>query len=179
MTDLDQQLKAIGADTLPPLVALSKAWDLFCQAHSPLFEKARQNKPESPVSNHLLGILTKAQVEASSYVQSNAASMQAMHQAFTDNLGQEHAGKFEEQGMDQLILCTHLWLYVQGYLRLDFSLANDHAQNTAELISSVNKLDVQSLRTEFLSSYYHGSERSPIQASGSFNPITWLKNLFN
>jgi len=178
MTDLDQQLIAIGANTLPSVKHQTKAWLLFCQIHSTVFEKAQHHKPDSSVTNHLLGVLTKAHIEASSYVESNADSMQTMYQAFSDNLGAEYASKFEEQGLDQLILSTHLWLYLQGYLKLDFSLANDHAHNTAELVSSVNKLDIQSLRTEYLESYYWGVDRSPVQVTGSVNPFAWLKKLF-
>ncbi|MEZ8100497.1 hypothetical protein [Vibrio bivalvicida] len=179
MTDLNQQLKVIGADTLPSVKHQTKAWLLLCQIHSPIFEKAQRNKPDSPEVHHLLGILTKAHIEASSYVESNADSIQAMYQAFNDNLGTEYTSKFEEQGVDQLVLSTHLWLYLQGYLKLDFSLANDHALNTAELVSSINKYDIQSLRTEYLQSYYLGLERSPIETTGSVNPFAWLKRLFS
>ncbi len=179
MTELEKQLIAIGAQDLPPVVSRTKAWTQFCEHHSSLFEKALKRKPDNSSTSHLLGILTKAHIEVSSYIESNGASMQAMHQAFNDNLGKQHANKFEEQGMEQLALCTHLWLYLQGYLKLDFSLANDHAHNTSELISSVNNHDVQKLRTEFLASYYLGAEKSPVKASSVFKPLEWLKKWFN
>lgn len=177
MTELQQQLNAVGVDSLPVVALHNKAWLQFCDDHSPLFEKAQRNNPDKPVSHHLLGILTKAHIEASSYVEANATSMQAMQQAFIDNLGSEHADKFAEQGIERLILATHLWLYLQGYLKLDFSLANDHAHKSAELISSVNQHDIQALRTQFLESYYLGMQRSPVTSSSRFNPFTWLKKL--
>lgn len=177
MTELEQQLTAIEANSLSFVVHTKGAWLLFCETHSTLFEKALRNKPESSVTSHLLGILTKAHIEASSHVASNASSLQAMHQVLDESLGQTHANKFEDQSLQQLFLATHLWLYLQGYLTLDFSLANDHAHNTAELISSITQQDVQALRTEFLESYYQGTHCSQVTPSRSFSPLGWLKKL--
>ncbi|NMT19539.1 hypothetical protein HKA99_34870, partial [Vibrio parahaemolyticus] len=76
---------------------------------------------------HLLGLLTKSHIEASANYEQNAHSTQRMQQVLTDSLGNEHADKFTNQSAEDLILVTHLWLYTQGYLNMDFSLAHDHA----------------------------------------------------
>ncbi|KJY84599.1 hypothetical protein TW81_03475 [Vibrio galatheae] len=178
MTELEQQLSTIGANTLPTVESNSKAWALFCQQHSPLFERALINKPESPVTHHLLGILTKAHIQATSELQSNLTSIQEMYRTFSDYLGSEHADKFTQQGLEQLALSTHLWLYLQGYLKLDFSLANDHALNSAELISAITQQDVQMLRTQFLASYYTATERSPVETNQASKLMIWLKKRF-
>lgn len=178
MTELEQQLEAIQADSIPALVLPSAAWQQFCARHASLFAKATNNHPDKAATHVLLGILTKAHVEETTSLASHLDSIRAMQDVLVENLGAQHAAKFEQQGIEQLLLVSHLWLYLQGYLKMDFSLANDHADTTAQLICSLNKQDSQSLRTQFLASYYHGAERSNLGPSTSSGLLAWLKKLF-
>ncbi|MCG9781918.1 hypothetical protein L1D52_06080 [Vibrio brasiliensis] len=179
MTELEQQLSAIEADSIPAITLPGDAWEQFCQRHAPLFAKAVKRNPDKPATHGLLGILTKAHMEETASLESQIAPIQAMQDVLVSNLGEQHAAKFEQQGAAQLVLVTHLWLYLQGYLKMDFSLANDHADNTAQLIASLNKQDPQWLRTQFLESFYHGVERSGGNNQGSSGLFGWIKRMFS
>jgi len=159
MTKLNHYLQPIGAEQWQPVCDSVSLYQQFCQQHSPLFERALQAKPEVEPLQHLLGVLTKAHIEATQLVSAHTDSAAAMHQALHSNLG-EHSDKFTNQGTANLALVTHLWLYLQGYLKMDFSLANDHALASATLINQVTQQDVQQLRTQFLASYYQGDQNS-------------------
>ncbi|NOH79844.1 hypothetical protein F0231_08800 [Vibrio sp. RE86] len=177
MTKVHQQLEAIKANSVPAILALDEAWQMFCDKHATLFERALISKPDTPEVHHLLGILTKAHIEETASLTSHKEASEQMREVLQTTLG-EHADKFQEQGSQQLLLVTHLWLYVQGYLKMDFSLANDHAMNSAELLTVSNNDAAQALRTQFLESYYLGVERSPVKTQQS-KIVTWFKQLFN
>ncbi|MFM2587995.1 hypothetical protein [Vibrio sp. TBV020] len=178
MTDLRKQLNDIQADSIPAIEPFKKSFSMFVDQHGSLFERACKRKPDVEPTQHLLGLLTKAHIEEASAVESFSEASAAMHELISDKLGNQNAGKFEEQGSNQLILVTHLWLYVQGYFRMDFSLANDHAMNSAELIAASTLKPAQELRTQFLESFYLGMERSPITVKRPSRILLWLKQLF-
>lgn len=177
MTKLRHQLEAIEANSVPAVLAIGDAWQLFCDKHTALFERALISKPDTPEVHHLLGVLTKAHIEETASLTSHKDVSDQMRDVLQTTLG-EHAIKFQEQGSQQLLLVTHLWLYVQGYLKMDFSLANDHAMNSAELLSVSNNEPAQVLRTQFLESYYLGAERSPVNTQQS-KIVTWFTQLFS
>lgn len=177
MNELDSALKEIKADCLVNHTDAQKQWDVFCEQYVTLFEKVRLNKPDSDITHHLLGILTKAHIEAQTLIQNHQESIDTMERVFKDNLGEKHASRIENQSQKQLIFVTHLWLYIQGYLQMDFSLANDHAELTARTLSHMSEPQTDALRTAFLGSYYQGIERSPIEKN--VHPLlTWFKSIF-
>ncbi|MFB9217804.1 hypothetical protein [Vibrio sinaloensis] len=178
MSNLDETLRAIQADTLFSGPQHEELWQTFCQQNQGLFERVKQSKPDVEPISHLLGILTKAHIDAQTSLEQHLSSLQAMQQALEENLGEANAGRFNNHSLTTLVFITHLWLYLQGYLKMDFSLANDHAEQAASLISKVNKHDVQILRTEFMQSFYLGDHNSPIVEKT--NPILrWFKSLFS
>lgn len=177
MTDLEQAFTAIGAESLDAVKEHPKLWQQFLQHQSALFDKVKQNKPNSDDESHLLGIMTKAHIECLSRVEANREAVQAMWKALHDNLGEQNAKRFEYQDYQMLTLVTHVWLYIQGYLKMDFSLANDHAETTANLQNDLSGLDVNAIRTQYLASYYLGSDNSPV--TQRHNPIwSWFKRTF-
>lgn len=163
MNKLSEWLCTTHANQLEIVKHKAAVYERFCQQHAPLFEQVLQAKPDTVAEHHLLGVLTKAHIEASCQVDAQRESAAAMHDVLQTGLGDAHRHKFEEQGMAQLQLVTHLWLYMQGYLKMDFSLANDHADSTAQLINSITKDDTQALRTHYLESYYLGDLHSPLK----------------
>ncbi|USD34452.1 MULTISPECIES: hypothetical protein [Vibrio] len=178
MTDLHQAFASIGADAINAVAENPALWQQFLQQHTTLFEKVKQHKPDSADESHLLGIMTKAHIECLSRVEVNREAVKVMWQALHENLGTDNAKRFEYQDYQMLTLVTHVWLYVQGYLKMDFSLANDHAETTAQLQGDLSGLDVDTIRTQFLASYYLGSENSPI--SKPHHPIwDWFKKIFS
>ena len=144
-------------------------WQQFLQQHSVLFTNVKQHKPNIADESHLLGILTKAHIECLSSVELNQKAIKTMWQALNKS--------FEYQDLHMLILVTHVWLYVQGYLKMDFSLANDHADATAKTMRELSNSDTHEIRTQFLASFYLGNKSSPI-ASNRVSIWNWLKSNF-
>ncbi|MHC6529567.1 hypothetical protein [Vibrio proteolyticus] len=161
MNSLQQILTDCGADLLPVVTLHPELWRDLCADQQELFGKACHAKPDTSPQQHLLGLLTKRHIECSSHFEQSAQSETAVKSVFEQTLGHEQAGKFQSQTLSELLLVTHLWLYLQGYLNMDFSLANDHAQQTAERIAARITLDAQAARVEFMQSYYAGKECSP------------------
>ncbi|WP_164675335.1 hypothetical protein [Vibrio rhodolitus] len=177
MIELEQAICDIQADKLSVVDFTSPQWQSFSTANAMLFRKVQLAKPENHLTHHLLGLLTKAHIETLSRVTAHKDSVDAMQQAFDENLGEDHAARFQYQDGLQLVLVTHLWLYLQGYLGMDFSLANDHAEQTASTLVTTTGKDVHQLRSEFMASYYQARQLTENKAD-SGGLLSWLKGLF-
>ncbi|PFG58414.1 hypothetical protein ATG66_0964 [Vibrio sp. ES.051] len=177
MTSLNELVQDMGFKAIPFVKEHKASKRRWLKEQSPLFTKVCKNKPTTAPALHLLGLLTKSHIEASALYEQHAHSAQKMQQVLTDSLGDEHAGKFTNQSAEDLILITHLWLYTQGYLNMDFSLAHDHAeqtQNTLQYELVIKYIDVDLFRTELMQSFYLGREANPTSNSGF---LGWLKRL--
>ncbi|WP_295895373.1 hypothetical protein [uncultured Vibrio sp.] len=177
MNTLEKTCFDCGLNELAIVEQEDKLWQAWQTAQSPLFQTVIENKPETSLRLHLLGLLTKSHIELISSFTSYVDSINAMKEAIDETVGKEHANKFKTSHVDELTLLTHAWLYVQGYLGMDFSLANDHAYETAKMISSVTQTDIQTRRSSFLESYYTGVKNQPKQPKGRLRE--WLERLFN
>lgn len=179
MTSLSELSQEMGFKEIPFVKEHKAAKRRWLKEQSQLFTKVCENKPATAPTLHLLGLLTKSHIEGSANYEQHAHSAQQMQQVLTDSLGDEHADKFTNQSAEDLILITHLWLYTQGYLNMDFSLAHDHAeqtQNTLQHELVVKRMDVDAFRTELMQSFYLGREASPASTSGFWGK---LKRLFS
>ncbi|MCG7489255.1 hypothetical protein MHN79_07110 [Vibrio sp. Of14-4] len=177
MTDFANALDKIGASSLPAILEHPMLWQQFLQQHSPLFTKVKQAKANKDYQSHLLGVLTRAHVESLSRVNTNQESVTAMWQALNTNLGERHAKRFKYQEHTMLYLVTHVWLYLQGYLKMDFSLANEYAQTTANTLNELSSLNIDKTRTQFMASFYMGLEKTP-KPSKTHTVMHWLKRYF-
>ncbi|MEZ9231029.1 hypothetical protein AB4259_08105 [Vibrio amylolyticus] len=177
MSELEKLCLEYGLNDLAAVKLHHKLWQDWQVAQSPLFQAVLESKPDTPEKLHLLGLLTKSHIELLSSFTPYVDSILAMKNAINSTVGSEHEKKFKTSHVDELSLITHAWLYIQGYLGMDFSLANDHALETAKMISSVNSDETQTLRTSFLESFYEGAHRRPRRASGRLSE--WIKQLFN
>ena len=177
MTDFTKALNKIGVSSLPTVAEHPNLWQQFLQQHSPLFTKVKQAKSNKDQESHLLGVLTKAHIESLSRVGTNQESVKAMWQALNTNLGDQYAKRFKYQEHHMLYLVTHVWLYIQGYLKMDFSLANDYAQTTANALTELSNLNIDETRTQFMASFYLGIENTP-KTSKRHPVIQWLKSYF-
>lgn len=177
MTDLQQAICDIKANDLASVNFEARQWQIFVEHNSPLFDTVLKVKPTTPVNHHLLGLLTKSHIEALNQVEQHQSSARAMHQALNQELGKDLADNFHYHDGEQLIFITHLWLYLQGYLAMDFSLANDHAEKTASAIVSAMGGDIQQIRSAFMASFYQG--KSHTNSTKPDNPLmAWIKSLF-
>ncbi|MDV7106176.1 hypothetical protein R3X26_17410 [Vibrio sp. TH_r3] len=173
---LKQQLEVAGIDTLD---LSNKEAELFARAieqKADIFANICQNNPEKDPKLLLLGLLTKLQIEATARLETQAEQISKMNNVFEATIGETQTHKFTAESVIELSLVTKLWLMVQGYLNMDFSLANDYATNTSLLlVKTLHSHDTEELRTKLLASYYHGKEKQKVDT-----PVTqWSDKLFN
>ena len=179
MTPLNELTQEMGFKNIPFVDEHKAARRRWVKEQASLFIRVCENKPDTAAALHLLGLLTKSHIEASALYEQHATSTHKMQQVFSDTLGEEHAEKFTNQSAEDLVLVTHLWLYTQGYLNMDFSLAHDHAeqtQNTLQHELVIRRMDLDAFRTDLMQSFYLGKEANPTKASGLFG---WVKRLFS
>lgn len=157
MTKLSKTLEQSGIDNIQ---ALAEGYDSelenFIEHNQALFAHACTNKPQNSQRQTLLGLLTKAHIDASYGVESNKDTSHAMQKVFENTVGNENSKKFQNSHIKYLVFITHLWLFVQGRMGMDFSLANDHATATSKLILSIQSGDIEVQRTGFMASFYDG-----------------------
>ena len=156
-TKLYSCLKESGLDSVAAIVTgFEKELTSFIDENHALFKHACENKPDNSVRQTLLGLLTKVHIDASYRFESNKEANEAMQNVFDNTVGTEHSDKFQNSNAQQLKLVTHLWLFIQGRLGMDYSLANDHAAATATLLSRLSRNTDDEIRVEFMGSFYDG-----------------------
>ncbi|MEZ8437640.1 hypothetical protein AB6D90_16865 [Vibrio splendidus] len=156
-TKLEACLQLAGLDSVKALsTGYEKELSSFIDENHALFKHACENKPDNSARQTLLGLLTKVHIDASYRFESNKEANEAMQNVFDNTVGTEHSDKFQNSNAQQLKLITHLWLFVQGRLGMDYSLANDHAAVAASLLSRVSKNTDDEIRVEFMASFYDG-----------------------
>jgi hypothetical protein len=179
MTPLEELIKEMEFTTIPFVTEHQTAKQRWLDEQNALFTRVCENKPATPPALHLLGLLTKSHIEASALYEQHAHTTHQMQIALSESVGDEHASKFTNQSAEDLILITHLWLYTQGYLNMDFSLAHDHAQQTQTTLQHelvIKRIDVDAFRTELMRSFYLGRNANPIKSGGL---LGWLKRLLS
>ena len=156
-TKLEACLQLAGLDSVKALsTGYEKELSSFIDENHALFKHACENKPDNSARQTLLGLLTKVHIDASYRFESNKEANEAMQNVFDNTVGTEHSDKFQNSNAQQLKLITHLWLFVQGRLGMDYSLANDHAAVAATLLSRISRSSDDEIRVEFMASFYDG-----------------------
>ncbi|GLQ72107.1 hypothetical protein [Vibrio penaeicida] len=146
-----------------------------------IFNQACQNNPEKSPFDMALGTLTKAQMELMVNIETQADTLKSMGDIIQNTLGGEHSDKFSAELPKDLLCCTRLWLMAQGYLQMDFSLANDHATQTSEALAKVENSDIEKTRTELMKAFYIGkSHNSVVTKHSVFSRVSaWLSKTFS
>ncbi|MBB1466553.1 MULTISPECIES: hypothetical protein [Vibrio] len=156
-TKLEACLQLAGLDSVKALsIGYEKELSSFIDENHALFKHAFENKPDNSARQTLLGLLTKVHIDASYRFESNKEANEAMQNVFDNTVGTEHSDKFQSSNAQQLKLITHLWLFIQGRLGMDYSLANDHAAVAATLLSRISRSSDDEIRVEFMASFYDG-----------------------
>ncbi|MDP2592472.1 hypothetical protein [Vibrio splendidus] len=156
-TKLEACLQLAGLDSVKALTTgYEKELSSFIDENHALFKHACENKPDNSARQTLLGLLTKVHIDASYRFESNKEANEAMQNVFDNTVGTEHSDKFQNSNAQQLQLITHLWLFIQGRLGMDYSLANDHAAVAATLLSRISRSSDDEIRVEFMASFYDG-----------------------
>ncbi|MEZ9393982.1 hypothetical protein AB4222_18965 [Vibrio splendidus] len=156
-TKLEACLQLAGLDSVKALsTGYEKELSSFIDENHALFRHACENKPDNSARQTLLGLLTKVHIDASYRFESNKEANEAMQNVFDNTVGTEYSDKFQNSNAQQLKLITHLWLFIQGRLGMDYSLANDHAAVAATLLSRISRSSDDEIRVEFMASFYDG-----------------------
>lgn len=160
VSKLKQQLEVAGIDTLHLSDKEAALFARSIEQQATFFETICKQSPEKEPTLLLLGLLTKLQIEATAKLEPQADTIGAMQNVFTENLGQSQANKLSADSVIELSLVTKIWLMVQGYLNMDFSLANDYADSASTLLAkALHSHDTNEIRTELLASFYHGKDK--------------------
>ncbi|OED63778.1 hypothetical protein A165_11225 [Vibrio tasmaniensis ZS-17] len=178
-TKLEACLQLAGLDSVKALTtSYEKELKSFTDENHALFKHASENKPENSERQTLLGLLTKVHIDVSYRFESNKEASEAMQSVFDSTVGSEHGDKFQNSNAQQLKLVTHLWLFIQGRLGMDYSLANDHAAATATLLSRLSRSTDDEIRVEFMGSFYDGLNLYQVENKPS-GFVHRFKRLFN
>ncbi|CAK2695082.1 conserved hypothetical protein [Vibrio crassostreae] len=178
-TKLYACLKESGLDSVTAIATgFEKELASFVDQNYALFKHACENKPDNSARQTLLGLLTKEHIDANYRFESNKDASEAMQSVFDNTVGSEHGDKFQNSNSQQLKLVTHLWLFIQGRLGMDYSLANDHAAATATLLSRLSRNTDDEIRVEFMGSFYDGLNLYQAENKPS-GIVPHLKRLFN
>ena len=178
-TKLHSCLKESGLDSVAAIATgFEKELTSFIDENHALFKHACENKPDNSARQTLLGLLTKVHIDASYRFESNKEANEAMQNVFDNTVGTEHSDKFQNSNAQQLKLVTHLWLFIQGRLGMDYSLANDHAAVAATLLSRLSRSTDDEIRVEFMASFYDGLNIYQAENKPS-GIVHHLKRLFN
>ncbi|MEZ9765497.1 hypothetical protein AB4278_21680 [Vibrio splendidus] len=178
-TTLEACLQLAGLDSVKALTTdYEKELSSFIDENHALFKHACENKPDNSARQTLLGLLTKVHIDASYRFESNKEANEAMQNVFDKTVGTEYSEKFQNSNAQQLKLVTHLWLFIQGRLGMDYSLANDHAAVAATLLSRISRSSDDEIRVEFMASFYDGLNLYQAENKPS-GFVHYFKRLFN
>jgi hypothetical protein len=176
---LQTALEELGVKSVQFISQHQEQFEQFCQSHSPLYERVLQAKPSVNAQQHLLGVMTKAHLELFGSLTAHQDAIEQMRQAFVNELGQEQANILKLPAGIEMQLATHLWLFVQGRLGMDFSLANDHSQQSANLLSQLLSADSDALRCQFNHSFYVGYRHFEAKKTTPSLWKRWFEKWFN
>ncbi len=103
-----------------------------------------------------------------------SSTLKSIGDIVKSNVGKNHSGKFIAELPKDLLCCTGLWLLLQGYLQMDFSLANDHAKQTSDALAEVDGSNSDEKRNVLMNAFYIGKHHN-----SSINKQSMLSQLYS
>ncbi|MGV2986147.1 hypothetical protein ACE1OE_00785 [Vibrio sp. E150_011] len=179
MSTLETHLQTFNVAQMSVVADQAALFSELCARENALFERAQTNKPDTPILGLLLGLFTKLNVESIASLQTYSSQVLAMRKSFEDELGKDEAQVFKLPVLEELVLVTHVWLYIQGCLGMDYSLANDHADQTSQVIAAFNGNNVDETRIAFTKSYYLGFRYFEANKPPATGWKRWFEKWFN
>ncbi|MBV7264171.1 hypothetical protein L6J37_11740 [Photobacterium sp. WH77] len=172
MSSFSQQLTAMGLRSLDFNQAENASLDVLLSQLETEFSSLQQQRPNSKGDDLLLGLMTKTHLSALEQYQSTESQSHAMNDLFVQQLGKEHAARFDNQHHGHFLLVTRLWMLVLGYQQIDLSYAADHAQSSASLLfpddaTGPSHSRAEQTRRRFMQAYYQGKASARDNARGT------------
>ncbi len=128
------------------------------------------------LSNHnnadiLLGVLTESWQLYQAQLRDHKDSIVAMKSTLDTHMGED---KYRNDMLLEWQCLSKIWLLVQGFCNIEYSLANDYANDVVSLSSEFNAFENEPYRRSLLSCYYLGKSQQPT--------VSWrekIKSLFS
>ncbi|QUJ69974.1 hypothetical protein KDD30_17600 (plasmid) [Photobacterium sp. GJ3] len=185
MPSLSQHFQTMGVETLPMATSeTTQTTHILSQLDSE-FARLVTQRPEKSEADLLLGLMTKTHLAALEQVQSTHEKSQALNALFTEQLGETHAERFQNQHHSYARLVTQLWMLVLGFQGIDVSYAAEHAESSARLLYPKDAIGptqspAEIARRQLMQAYYHGQNCSKSQSGYSgISPYRWFQNIFH
>lgn len=150
----------------------------LCLSLSPLFEKAKQAHPQHSEENVLLGLITLHHGQVFKQLEAQKHSLTAMRGVIDASLDEHYSAAFKAPIVEEFWLVMHLWLFVQGRLNMDYSLANDYATVASNRLSPFTGASADALRCEWNQSFYQGIHQYKQSLGDQFGLKRFLSHLF-
>ncbi len=166
MTPLHELVNSIGFTIPQTMKADPNSLDDLCEKLMPLYETSRSKFPEHSDLELLLGLLSVHHDRLLHQLNAQREALVAMQEVIDQSLDRSHSRKFKAPVIVEFWLTMHLWVYLQGMLKLDYSLANDYAAEAGEMLSPMTDKNPDQLRVEWNQTYYVG--RDAKQNNNSF-----------
>ena len=164
MKPLKQLLNEFGFEQLPFSEAERDFAVSFVDFRSDFFLNVCQQKADKPQQDLALGLFTHSFQQVLDEFQATQSKITEMDTLFQQHVGEQHAKKFHTMNALEVKAIAMIWFLCQGFNGIDFSYANDHATEISQqLASNSNTCDnakAESLRQQFMQSYYIGVDQA-------------------
>ncbi|MDO6708698.1 hypothetical protein [Photobacterium sp. 1_MG-2023] len=184
LPSLSQHFQTMGVNTLPMAPSETTQLTQFLSQMDSEFARLVTQHPEKSEADLLLGLMTKTHLAALEQLQSTQEKSQALNALFTEQLGEAHAERFQNQHHNHARLVTQLWMLVLGFQGIDVSYAAEHAGSSARQfcpndVIGPTQSPAEIIRRQFMQAYYHGQNSSQSQSGNSgISPYRWLQGIF-
>lgn len=181
MTDLNQALRTMGLLSLELTTSEQQQIQQLIDNQAAFYAKVVRQKTDKLPHDLALGLLTKCHQQALANFQATAATISRVQSVFAQTVGREQAQKFSTSSESDVLGYTTLWFMAQGYTGIDFSYANDHANETAIILAespAVSENDPNVFRSRFMQAYYVGRHAADAHSGEGNAWLSRLKRLF-
>lgn len=182
MTDLNQALRTMGLLSLELTTSEQQQIQQLIDNQAAFYAKVVRQKTDKLPHDLALGLLTKCHQQALANFQATAATISRVQSVFAQTVGREQAQKFSTSSESDVLGYTTLWFMAQGYTGIDFSYANDHANEIATILTGSLALrdnDPNAQRSRFMQSYYVGRHTAEAKQQAGSGLMSRIKRLFN
>ncbi|MEJ2764685.1 hypothetical protein VV869_12080 [Photobacterium sp. MCCC 1A19761] len=182
MTDFHHTLRTMGLPLLELTESEQQQIIQLIDHQASFFAKVVQQKPDKPRHDLVLGLLTKCHQESLANFQATQATLSRVQSVFEETIGPTQALKFTTTSASDVRGYATLWFMAQGYTGIDFSYANDHANDIATLLAAsavVRENDPSVFRTGLMQAYYAGRQAAASKRQTGSGFLNQLKRLFS